>query len=98
MVRTNPLSITLFLFFKGWPCDEHDIFLSPNDPPGGILTTKADDNWFPFMSWAGFELTEFLFTEAELSQKKIDKLLELWAATLIPHTDSPPITDHQNLH
>ena len=41
---------------------------------------------------------EFLFTEAELSQKKIDKLLELWAATLVPHGDTPPITTHQDLH
>ena len=39
-----------------------------------------------------------MFTEAELSQKKIDVLLELWAATLIPHGDSPPIANHQHLH
>lgn len=50
------------------------------------------------MSRAGFELAEFLFTEAELSQKKIDKLLELWVATLLPHGSSPPITTHQHLH
>ena len=39
-----------------------------------------------------------MFTDAELSQKKIDKLLELWAATLVPHGDSPPIASHRNLH
>ena len=59
---------------------------------------KADDDWSPFASRAGFELAEFMFTDAELSQKKINKLLELWAATLVPHGNSPPITNHRNLH
>ena len=59
---------------------------------------KANNDWSPFASRAGFELAEFMFTDAELPQKKIDKLLELWAATLIPHGDSPPITNHRNLH
>ncbi|KAF9644453.1 hypothetical protein BDM02DRAFT_3157174 [Thelephora ganbajun] len=39
-----------------------------------------------------------MFTDAELSLGKIDKLLELWAATLISHSNSPPITNHQDLH
>ena len=59
---------------------------------------KVDGDWSPFASRAGFELVEFLFTEAELSRKKIDKLLELWAATLVPYNDSPPTTNHQHLH
>ena len=71
--------------------------VSSNTPPE-VLTVKADDDWSPFVSRAGFELAEFMFTDAELSQRKINKLLELWAATLIPHNDSPPITNHRNLH
>ena len=59
---------------------------------------KAEDDWSPFPSRVGFELADFLFTEAELSQKKIDKLLELWAATLVPHGDAPPATNHQRLY
>ena len=39
-----------------------------------------------------------MFTDAELSRRKIDNLLELWAATLIPHGDSPPIANHRDLH
>lgn len=84
-------------FSEGRRCDRHGIFLPPEalpEPP----TPKADDDWSPFTSRAGFELAEFLFAEAELSQKKTNKLLELWAATLIPHGDSPPIANHQDLH
>jgi hypothetical protein len=39
-----------------------------------------------------------MFTDIKISQRKIDKLLELWAATLIPHSNSPPITNHRYLH
>jgi len=46
-----------------------------------LLAVKADNDWSPFASQAGFELAEFLFTNAELSQRKINNLLKLWAAT-----------------
>ena len=91
------LDITPSSFSEGRRCDGRGTFLPAEalpEPP----TTKADDDWTPFASRAGFELAEFLFVEAELSHKKIDKLLELWAATLIPHGDSPPIINHQDLH
>ena len=93
----NSLDVTLSSSSEGRRCDGHGTFLPPEAPPEP-LTTNVNDDWAPFTSQAGFELAEFLFAEAELSQKKIDKLLELWAATLIPHGDSPPIANHQDLH
>ena len=50
------------------------------------------------MSCTGFELAEILYTAALLSNSIIDRLLSIWSATLIPHHDSPPITDHHDLH
>ena len=91
------LNITLFSLSVGQRCDKRGVFVPPNIPPE-VPIVKPGDDWSPFTSRAGFELAEFMFTEAELSQKKIDKLLELWAATLVPHGDSPPITNHRNLH
>ena len=91
------LDITLFSLSIGQRCDETGVPVPPSTPPE-VPTAKPNDNWSPFTSRAGFELAEFMFSEAELSQKKIDKLLELWAATLVPHSDSPPITSHRNLH
>ena len=90
--NTTPLSPS-----AGQRCDRHGTPVSPDTPPDAP-TIRADDDWTPFTSRAGFELAEFMFTDAELSQKKINKLLELWAATLVPHDDSPPIANHKNLH
>ena len=89
-----PLSYTLP---PGRRCDKNGVFVSPNAPPE-LPTPKAEDDWSPFASRAGFELADFLFTDAELSQRKINYILELWAATLVPHNDSAPITNHLNLH
>jgi hypothetical protein len=59
---------------------------------------NADNDWSPFASRAGFELSEFMSTDAELSRRKIDRLLELWAATLVPHGSRPPIVNARDLH
>ena len=56
------------------------------------------DDWAPFVSRAGFEAAEILYTKASLSNDTIDNLLSIWSATLVPHSDSTPITDHRDLH
>lgn len=42
-------------------------------------------------------MANFIFTEAELSRKKTDHLLELWAATLNHQGIPSPIQDHRDL-
>ena len=93
----NTPNTTPFSFFTGERCDRHGTPLLPGAPPE-VPAVKADNDWSPFASRAGFELAQFMFADAELSQRKIDNLLELWAATLIPHGDSPPIINHKDLH
>ena len=94
-VRTRP-HIFQFLLFPAKCCDRHGKPLPPNAPPE-LPPPKADNDWSPFTSCASFKLVEFMFTDAELSQCRINKLLELWAATLALHGDSPPFSNHQNL-
>ncbi|KAF9778110.1 hypothetical protein BJ322DRAFT_1014885 [Thelephora terrestris] len=81
----------------GQRCDRHGASIPQNAPPE-VPTIKVDTDWSPFESRAGFELAEFAFADAELSRRKIDKLLELWAATLVRHGDSPPIVNQRDLH
>ncbi|KAF9790878.1 hypothetical protein BJ322DRAFT_998750, partial [Thelephora terrestris] len=80
----------------GTPCDHLGNFLPPNSPPAPP-PQKANDNWTPFKSRAGFELAEVLYLKANLSQSIINHILDLWTATLIPHGDLPPLIDHQDL-
>ena len=77
-------------------CNERGEFLAsdaPPQPPEVQLTT----DWFPFKSRVGFELANFIFTEAELSRRKTDRLLQLWATTLDSHGIPPPMRDHRDL-
>jgi len=77
-------------------CNEDGEFL-PVDAAPTPLAVRSQTDWFPFDSCISFELADFVFTEAELPRKKIDHLLELWAATLVPHGVPPPIADHKDL-
>lgn len=79
------------------PCTPGGAFLPPATPPTPPLP-KSDDDWSPFVLRAGFELSELLYTAAPLSNNVIDKLLDIWSATLVPHNDSAPILDHTDLH
>ena len=90
-------NVTLLLFFAGRRCNSDGVFVPPSTPPEPP-PPKADNDWYPFTSRAGFKLADFLFTDAQLSQKKINHILKLWAATLVPHNDSVPIANHLDLH
>ena len=45
-----------------------------------------------------FETTEFLFTRSQMPQAQVDTLMQLWAASMLPHNDCAPFTDHRDLH
>ena len=82
---------------QGKPCRQNGEFLPPGTPPTPP-PSKPDGDWTPFVSRAGFELAEILYNTAPLSNDTIDKLLSIWAATLVPHDDDAPITNHRDLH
>jgi hypothetical protein len=77
-------------------CDEQGEFLIPDVPPVPP-TERSVTDWSPFNSRVGFELADFIFSEAELSKKKVNCLIELWTATLVPHETLPPFTGHIDL-
>ncbi|KAJ2927270.1 hypothetical protein H1R20_g9824, partial [Candolleomyces eurysporus] len=49
------------------------------DAPPPPRLDNLDDPWFPFEDEGGFRLANFLYREEEMSAKKIDYLLEIWA-------------------
>ncbi|KIJ09956.1 hypothetical protein PAXINDRAFT_16993 [Paxillus involutus ATCC 200175] len=67
--------------------------MPPPPPP-----VQSSDDWTPYCNWLEFEAAHFLFSQEEMSAKKIDTLLHLWGISLAIHSDTPPFADHQDLY
>ena len=77
-------------------CNKHGEFLAFDAPPA-LPTMLLMTDWTPFDFHISFELADFIFSDAELLKKRVNRLLKLWAATLVPRGTLPPIADHANL-
>ncbi|PSR76460.1 hypothetical protein PHLCEN_2v8435 [Hermanssonia centrifuga] len=75
---------------NGRPCDSQGRFLNDPTSQPSCRTESATNDWTPFASRLQFETADFLFQRARMSQGNIDRLLELWAASLIPYGALPP--------
>ncbi|KAI0341270.1 hypothetical protein BDW22DRAFT_1446901, partial [Trametopsis cervina] len=65
-------------------------------PPPLPLPVNTED-WSPFRDRLQFEVANFSFQLAQLSRTKVNQLLDLWAASLLPHSDEPPFADCNHL-
>ncbi|KAG2042019.1 hypothetical protein BDR03DRAFT_839831, partial [Suillus americanus] len=81
----------------GRKCDVHGNDIDRNVPPPPCTEASPTD-WTPYESCIAFEAAEFLYMQNQMSAGQIDTLLDLWAATLIKHQDSPPFTGHRDLY
>ena len=76
--------------------------MSGNDIPLGTppiprnVTEKND--WYPFESRLEFETGEFLFTVNQMPQSHVDRLMQLWMASMLRHKDRSPFANHSDLH
>jgi len=82
----------------GRPCDAHGNPIPPNSPPPPPEVQRDPDDWTPFEDRHKFETAELLFTHAQMSAGHIDKLLELWSATLLKHDDEGPFGKHTDMY
>jgi hypothetical protein len=82
------------------PCEEDGTLLLHPETPSIIPRQAAEqsDNWTPYKNRIAFELADFLYRREQMSAGNADILLELWAASLASHTESPPFSDHQDLY
>ncbi len=78
----------------GTPCDAHGNYLEPHAPRPPPV---ALNGYAPFKDRTEFELADFLFREAQLSGKKLDKLMELLAA-YYGNEKPPPFANHRDLY
>jgi hypothetical protein len=72
-------------------------FLPPGSTPEP-LSEKSPHDWTPFHNQTEFETEEFFFIENQMPTTQINKLLDLWALTLMKHKDGPPFADYRDLY
>ncbi|KAJ8473947.1 hypothetical protein ONZ51_g7542 [Trametes cubensis] len=58
----------------------------------------ADSDWTPYSNRLQFETAELLYANEQMSAANIDRLLELWEASLLPHDQPPPFKNHVDLY
>ena len=56
------------------------------------------DDWAPYRNRVEFELADLLCRQLEIPAKKIDAVLDLWAATVLQLGGQPPFANHKDLY
>ncbi|KAF9245384.1 hypothetical protein BU15DRAFT_85684 [Melanogaster broomeanus] len=72
-------------------------FIDPTTPPP-VPSERSNDDWTPYRNRLEFETAHFLFSQEEMSAKKINALLHLWGISLAVHDlygmiDATPLGD-----
>lgn len=78
-------------------CNEAGDFIDPAAPPP-LRSKQSSNDWTPYRNRLEFETAQFLFSQEEMSAKKIDTLLHLWGTSLAVHGGVPPFANHQDLY
>jgi hypothetical protein len=79
------------------PCDRDGNILPPGASPPPP-EQKSPTDFQPWDNRLQFELSELIFTDAEMSGRNVDRLFDLWAADVLRHGAKPPFSDHRDLN
>ncbi|KAG2335321.1 hypothetical protein BDR05DRAFT_898699 [Suillus weaverae] len=74
-----------------------ECFLAPGVPPTHS-PPRSHNDWHPYCNNIKFATAEFAFKQHHMSNAAADTLFDLMAALLVKHNNSPPFTDHKDLH
>ena len=61
----------------------------PDEAPPAPRPQRSPDDYSPFESRLQFEVGDFLYRRVQMSGKRIDELMQLWACTLDEDQDPP---------
>jgi hypothetical protein len=102
MVRLNDIFLLTGIdvyTFTALPCEEDGTpLLDPDTSPNVTVPCQRSDDWTPYKNRVAFELADFLYRHEQMSAGNIDFLLQLWAASMAGHNESPPFSNHQDLY
>ena len=70
--------------------------MDPESPPPAAELKEVTD-WTLYGSRVAFELADFIYRHNQMSAGNFNMLCKLWGATLLPHNDTPPFSNHSEL-
>ena len=85
----------------GRPCNEQGEYLPPHAPPPppmGPAEAKPHNPWSPFDSQIEFDFAHYHFVEVQNSAGKINKALDLWAASVMEYGGDASWKDASELY
>ena len=70
----------------------------PPPPSDGDSALPPQGDWTPYNDRKEFETADLLFTHQQMSASNINKLLNIWEASLVPFDTPPPFTNTSDMH
>ena len=89
------------VLIPGRPCNEQSEYLPPHTPPPpptGLAEAELHNTWSPFDSRIEFDFAHYHFVEVLNLAGKINKALELWAASVMEYGRDAPWKDASELY
>jgi len=89
------------VLMPGRPCNEQGEYLPPHTPPPpptGPAEAEPHNPWSPFDSRIEFDFAHYHFVEVQNSAGKINKTLDLWAASVMEYGGDAPWKDASELY
>ncbi|KAI0323173.1 hypothetical protein GY45DRAFT_1231156, partial [Cubamyces sp. BRFM 1775] len=77
-------------------CDEQGNHVASE--PSRQVPPAPNTDWTPYANRLQFETAELLYAHEQMSASHIDRLLQLWEASLMPHSEPPPFHSHIDLY
>ncbi|PIL28159.1 transcription factor [Ganoderma sinense ZZ0214-1] len=93
-----PVTYKVHKLISARPCDESGVYLEDGETPAPTTPSTPVNDWSPYKDRLQFEVADFLYTQNQTSGAKIDRLMELWAAAVLPHGETPPFRNHDDLY
>jgi hypothetical protein len=85
----------------GTPCDKYGNDLPKGMPPppsDGDSVLPPQGDWTPYNDRKEFETADLLFTYQQMSAGNMNKLFNIWEASLVPFDAPPPFTNADDMY
>ncbi|KAN0105619.1 hypothetical protein V8E52_010864, partial [Russula decolorans] len=96
-----PVSRIYHPLLDGTPCDKYGNDLPKGMPPppsDGDSVLPPQGDWTPYNDRKEFETADLLFTYQQMSAGNMNKLFNIWEASLVPFDAPPPFTNADDMY